>query len=85
MSENTYWDKEKVVSEITLSDYRKLVVSSCIKDGKKYVNVREFYCTRTDSTWKPSKHGICIPNNAETEVPYLLCAALSKASTREDI
>jgi len=54
----SYWDKEEVISEIHLSEKSKIVVSAVEKNGKQFVNVREFYCTSQDPTWKASKNGM---------------------------
>ena len=56
-----YWDAEVVVAEIPKDDFAKYVVSKCAKGGKEYINLREWYHTRNDATWKPAKAGAAIP------------------------
>lgn len=55
------WDNYQVVGEVQKSDKIKFVVGAGIRDGVKYVNIREFYYTKRDSTWKPGRDGITIP------------------------
>lgn len=56
-----YWDEEVVVEEIPKGELAKYIVSRCKKGGKEYINIREWYCTRTDPTWRPSKAGMTLP------------------------
>ena len=58
---NAYWTREEVIAEISKNDTSKYIVSRCEKDGRKFINVREWYCTRNDPTWKPAKSGMAIP------------------------
>lgn len=71
------WDNNKQVAEISISDKTKLTVSACARDGKKYINMHEFYCTKNDPTWKPGRSGICL----KAEVLAELIAVLNVAST----
>jgi hypothetical protein len=62
---NKYWDKEQLyaaVSRSTTSEYR---ISLCQKGDKQYVHIREWYCTKSDPTWKPSKQGMSLPISDE--------------------
>ena len=61
MAENKYWDEEVVVAEIPKDTYAKYIVSKCKKGTKEVVNVREWYNTKLDPTWRPSKSGMAVP------------------------
>lgn len=61
------WDNYKVIGEVKKSDKIKIVVGAGIRDGVKYLNVREFYFTKKDSTWKPGRDGITIPLSVPIE------------------
>ncbi len=55
------WDNYKVVGEVLKSDRIKIVVAAAIRDGVKYINIREFYLRQKDQEWKPGRDGITIP------------------------
>ena len=55
------WDNYKVIGEVQKSDRIKFVVAAGIRDGVKYINIREFYLRQKDSEWMPGKDGITIP------------------------
>lgn len=59
--ENRYWDEEKVIKQIAKATTSKIVVSRVKKNGKEFFTIREWYCTKSDPTWKPGKAGITIP------------------------
>ena len=56
-----YWDKEKELNVISKGPKAEVRISLVEKNGKQFVNVREWYCTANDPTWKPSKSGMSIP------------------------
>lgn len=56
-----YWDAEVIIAEILKANFAKYIISKCAKDGKEYINLREWYHTRHDATWKPAKAGAIIP------------------------
>lgn len=55
------WDNYEVVGEVQKSDSIKFVVAAAIRDGVRYINVREFYMRKTDEVWMPGRDGITIP------------------------
>ena len=55
--QSTYWDKEILVKEVTTGDNTVMRVSVAQKKGETYVVYREWYNTKSDPTYKPSKHG----------------------------
>ena len=55
------WDNYKVVGEVQKSTKLKFVIGAGIRDGVKYINVREFYFRKRDNTWNPGKDGITVP------------------------
>lgn len=55
------WDNYQVVDEVQKSDKIKFVIGAGVRDGVKYINIREFYYTKRDSTWKPGRDGITVP------------------------
>lgn len=55
------WDNYKVIGEIKKSDSIKIVVAAAIRDGVRYINLREFYIRKRDMVWKPGRDGLTIP------------------------
>lgn len=55
------WDNYLVVGEVQKSDKIKFVIGAGVRDGVKYLNIREFYYTKYDSAWKPGRDGITVP------------------------
>lgn len=83
------WDNYKVIGETRKSDRIKLVVAAAIRDGVKYINIREFYLRQRDSEWKPGKDGITVPINipinkgTEMIFPYDAFNKLLAAAAKE--
>jgi hypothetical protein len=61
------WDNYTVIGEVRKSDGIKFVVGAGIRDGVKYINVREFYLRKRDGIWNPGRDGITIPINVPIE------------------
>lgn len=55
------WDNYKVIGSVQKSAAIKFVVAAAIRDGVRYINVREFYLRKKDGVWKPGRDGITIP------------------------
>ena len=55
------WDNYREIGEVQKSNRIKLVIAAGIRDGVKYINIREFYFRQRDGVWKPGKYGITIP------------------------
>ena len=55
------WDNYHVIGEVQKSDAIKFIVAAAIRDGVKYINIREFYLRKKDNTWMPGRDGITIP------------------------
>ena len=55
------WDNYKVIGEIKKSGSIKIVVAAAIRDGVRYINLREFYIRKRDNVWMPGRDGITIP------------------------
>lgn len=71
------WDNYKVIGEVQKSDKIKFVIGAGIRDGVRYINVREFYYRKRDDSWNPGKDGITIPlkvpvqNGTKIIMPYM--------------
>lgn len=81
------WDNFKEIGEVQKSTAIKIVVAAAIRDGVKYINLREFYKRKTDNVWKPGRDGLTIPlevpieNGTKRIVPYTgIADALTKAA-----
>lgn len=63
MAENMkrIWDNYKVIGEVKKSDSIKIVVAAAVRDGVKYINLREFYIRKRDNAWMPGRDGLTIP------------------------
>lgn len=76
------WDNYLVVGEVQKSAAIKFVVGAAIRDGVKYINVREFYLRKRDGVWMPGRDGITIPlvvpinRGQERLTPYVEIANL---------
>ena len=55
------WDNYKVIGEVKKSAAIKFVIGAGIRDGVKYIVIREFYMRKRDGVWKPGRDGITIP------------------------
>lgn len=55
------WDNHQVIYEVPKDDKTKFVVAGCIRDGWRYLSIREFYLRKRDGTWQPGRNGIMIP------------------------
>ena len=55
------WDNYKVIGEVQKSAAIKFIIAAAIRDGVRYINVREFYLRKRDGVWKPGRDGITIP------------------------
>lgn len=76
------WDNFKEIGEVQKSEAIKFVVASAIRDGVKYINIREFYLRKKDNTWMPGRDGITIPlvapihEGKDRLTPYVEMSAL---------
>lgn len=61
------WDNYKVVGEVMKSDSIKIVVGAGIRDGVRYINLREFYIRKRDGVWNPGRDGLTIPLKVPVE------------------
>jgi hypothetical protein len=57
----TFFDKEKVIAEIAKSEFSKYIVSAAEKNGRRYLNIKEWYCTAYEPEWRPAKQGVMVP------------------------
>lgn len=57
----SFWESETIINEIPKTDFAKYIISICEKNGKKYLNVREWYSTKKSPKLRPGKSGICMP------------------------
>ena len=55
------WDNYQEVGEVLKSDHIKFVVAAAIRDGVRYINIREFYFRQKDGVWRPGRDGITVP------------------------
>ena len=82
------WDNFKEIGEVRKSDSIKFIIAAAIRDGVKYINIREFYKRKRDEVWMPGRDGITIPlvvpvnNGADRLTPYSeMTELISKAAT----
>lgn len=76
---SAYWDKEILVKEVTTGEHTIMRVSLTQKKGKSYIAYREWYNTKTDLVYKPSKHGGATEISAAAGVIEAMAMALTKA------
>lgn len=83
------WDNYKVIGEAQKSDSIKFVVAAGIRDGVRYINVREFYKRKKDNVWMPGRDGITIPlvspikEGTALITPYLAMTKLFEETSKE--
>jgi len=58
---NQYWDRVESVQWVDRSERSKYQVLVGEKNGKTFVNIREFYKTQYNPEWLPSRNGMSIP------------------------
>lgn len=82
MKPRRVWDNYKHLGEVLKSDRTKLVFELVARDGVKYLNIREWYCRKTDNVWRPSLKGlsipIAIPVGDEIEMPVNILAEIAQ-------
>ena len=74
-----FWDNEEVVGEVVKSEFSKYVIAITEKNGKAYISIREFFCTRKDPNWTPTRQGMNIPAEFADVVLQKLGVAASLA------
>ena len=86
------WDNFKEIGEVQKSDSIKFVIAAAIRDGVKYINIREFYKRKRDEVWMPGRDGITIPlvapikNGTERLTPYKdMSELIIKAASELDV
>lgn len=77
-----FWDKETLCSEIIPSITSKFTVCICFKEGKKFISISRWYCTKKNSEWKP-KTGIVFPYDSASEIVKALEVAILKGDNAE--
>lgn len=55
------WDNYAIIGEVRKNNKIKFVIGAGIRDGVRYINIREFYIRKKDGVWKPGRDGITIP------------------------
>lgn len=55
------WDNYAIIGEVQKSSRIKFVIAAGVRDGVRYINIREFYLRKKDQLWKPGRDGITIP------------------------
>lgn len=82
MAEYTCTDKQEVMATIKQSDFSEIRITRLLDketDEVKSVDIRQWYCTKADSTMKPSK-GIRIKDTEMAEVLWGILNAMSLES-----
>lgn len=55
------WDNYAIIGEVQKSSKIKFVIAAGIRDGVRYINIREFYLRQRDGAWMPGRDGITVP------------------------
>lgn len=61
------WDNYLIIGEVRKNNRIKFVFGAGIRDGVRYLNIREFYLRQRDGVWNPGKDGITIPLRVPVE------------------
>lgn len=78
--QSAYWDKEILVKEVITGEHTVMRVSLTQKKGESYVAYREWYNTKSDPIYKPSKHGGATKLQYAAEVGNAIMIAVTKGS-----
>jgi hypothetical protein len=60
------WDNQEVLGEAMVSEKTKIVVSACIRDGIRYIGLKQWYQTK-EGEWKPGFDWCCFATNPYTK------------------
>ena len=55
------WDNYKLLKDVKKTDATLISIGLAVKDGVKFITLREFYLKKSTNEWKPSTNGINIP------------------------
>lgn len=77
--QTTYWDKQFLVKEVKTGENTMMQISLAQKKGTSYLVYREFYNTKTNPDWLPSKHGGATKIEIAGEVLSAMIDGLQKA------
>lgn len=55
------WDNYAIIGEVQKNNKIKFVLGAGIRDGVRYINIREFYLRQRDGAWMPGRDGITLP------------------------
>lgn len=71
-----FWDVEVTICEVQKNEKNKIVVKNVAKDGKEFVDVRNYYMDLLGE-WKPAK-GIAIPKELADEIADIIKGAVKE-------
>lgn len=71
---------------IKISDHKRWEIEliQMEKKGPTLINVRQFYCTRNDPTWKPGRQGMTLSLDGDKSEAQRVLKAISKVYKNED-
>jgi hypothetical protein len=72
----TFWDIEVTVNEVVKNEKNKIVVKNVSKDGKDYVDVRNYYMDK-EGNWKHGK-GLSIPMELAGDISDIIGGAVKE-------
>lgn len=55
------WDNYRLLKDVRKTDATLISIGLAVKDGVKFITLREFYLKKTTNEWKPSTNGLNIP------------------------
>lgn len=55
------WDNYKVICRVRKTDNIHYEFAAAVRDGIRYINIREFYLRKRDGVWRPGMDGLTIP------------------------
>lgn len=71
---------------IKISDHKRWEIEliQMEKNGPSLINVRQFYCTKNDATWKPGRHGLTLSMEGDKSEAKRVLKALAAVYKNED-
>lgn len=74
---------EEIVSEVKITDSTKIIIKSLKEDNKKVgVDIRQWYCTKSDSIFKPTQKGLRLYGDKVNELVLGLLSCLSSSEQK---
>lgn len=74
---------EEIVSEVKITDSTKVLIKSLKENNKRVgIDIRQWYCTKNDSTLKPTQKGLRFYGDGLSELILGLLSCLNSSEQK---